>query len=266
MLTIGQLASAAGVTVRAVRHYHQRGLLPEPARDHSGYRRYDAAAVVALVRIRVLADAGVPLSQVERMLSAGPEEFARQVEAVDRRLRAEIRERKEHRERVAGLAAGESLALPPEVIAYLARVRELGFHERIVEVERDSWILINAQVPDAVPHLMGIKRAVIEEPATRDLFELFGRIADCDEDDPRLEPLADELAAMLDELERAAAARGPTAEAPPPISADLAELLDAAFRESLPSAGRLMVLLEQRGWTGFTNIRRRDDPSPAAAG
>ena len=47
-LTISQLASYAGVTVRAVRHYHAKGLLPEPDRDHSGYRRYDAAAVVEL--------------------------------------------------------------------------------------------------------------------------------------------------------------------------------------------------------------------------
>ena len=30
MLTIGQLAAYAGVTVRAVRHYHAKGLLPEP--------------------------------------------------------------------------------------------------------------------------------------------------------------------------------------------------------------------------------------------
>ena len=36
MLTISQLASYAGVTVRAVRHYHAKGLLPEPERDHSG--------------------------------------------------------------------------------------------------------------------------------------------------------------------------------------------------------------------------------------
>ena len=35
MLTIGQLASYAGVTVRTVRHYHQIGLLAEPERDHS---------------------------------------------------------------------------------------------------------------------------------------------------------------------------------------------------------------------------------------
>lgn len=91
MLTIGQLASYAGVTVRAVRHYHAKGLLPEPARDHSGYRCYDAAAVVELVRIRILADAGVPLSRVRELLSAGDQEFTAAVEDVDRRLRAEIR-------------------------------------------------------------------------------------------------------------------------------------------------------------------------------
>ena len=30
LITIGQLAAYAGVTVKAVRHYHARGLLPEP--------------------------------------------------------------------------------------------------------------------------------------------------------------------------------------------------------------------------------------------
>ena len=42
MLTISQLATYAGVTVRAVRHYHHVGLLPEPSRDGSGYRTYGA--------------------------------------------------------------------------------------------------------------------------------------------------------------------------------------------------------------------------------
>ena len=62
MLTISRLATYAGVTVRAVRHYHQIGLLPEPERTYSGYRTYDAAAVVRLIQIRTLADAGVPLA------------------------------------------------------------------------------------------------------------------------------------------------------------------------------------------------------------
>lgn len=72
MLTISQLAAYAGVTVRTVRHYHAKGLLPEPDRDHSGYRRYDAAAVTELVRIRTLSAAGVPLSRVRELLAAGP--------------------------------------------------------------------------------------------------------------------------------------------------------------------------------------------------
>jgi DNA-binding transcriptional MerR regulator len=70
MLTISQLAGYAGVTVRAVRHYHQVGLLPEPERDASGYRTYDARAVVRLIRIRTLAEAGVPLGRVQELLEA----------------------------------------------------------------------------------------------------------------------------------------------------------------------------------------------------
>jgi DNA-binding transcriptional MerR regulator len=79
MLTISQLAAYAGVTVRAVRHYHATGLLPEPERDHSGYRRYDAKAVVELIRIRTLAEAGVPLARVRQLLAADEEEFAEAV-------------------------------------------------------------------------------------------------------------------------------------------------------------------------------------------
>ncbi len=97
MLTISQLAAYAGVSTRAVRHYHAKGLLPEPERDASGYRRYDASAVVELIQIRTLADAGVPLSRVQELLAADEEEFAEAIEDIDRRLRAEIRERRAHR-------------------------------------------------------------------------------------------------------------------------------------------------------------------------
>src|ERR1700712_626472 len=113
MLTISQLASYAGVTVRAVRHYHAKGLLPEPGRDLSGYRRYDAAAVVELIRIRTLADAGVPLSRVRELLSADDDEFRAAVGDIDRRLRAEIRERPRHRRKIVQLVAGDNLPLPP---------------------------------------------------------------------------------------------------------------------------------------------------------
>ena len=67
MLTIGQLADYVGVTPRAIRFYHQRGLLPEPERTASGYRSYAAQDVVDLQRIKVLTDAGVPLARVREL-------------------------------------------------------------------------------------------------------------------------------------------------------------------------------------------------------
>ena len=254
MLTISQIASYAGVTVRAVRHYHAKGLLPEPERDHSGYRRYDAASVVELVKIRTLADAGVPLSRVRELLVADADEFAAAVEDIDRRLRAEIRERQRHRERIAKLASGDSLALPPEAVAYLDRMRELGFRERLVEVERDSWILIAAQMPDEVPAFMAIKHAQLENEGLRRLYLDVGDLAECGPNDPRLPALADRVAAFIE----AAAAEAVGTEEEYPVSDDLVALLDAAFIESFPCAARLLELLEERGWTGWTNISRKE--------
>src|SRR3954447_19225761 len=73
-LSIGELARCAGVTSRAVRHYHATGLLPEPARDASGYRRYgpgDLARLLHICRLRAL---GVPSDQIESVPQDAPSE------------------------------------------------------------------------------------------------------------------------------------------------------------------------------------------------
>ena len=254
MLTIGQLASYAGVTVRAVRHYHAKGLLPEPERDHSGYRRYDAAAAVELIKIRTLADAGVPLSRVRELLAAGEEEFRTAVVEIDRRLRAEIRERQRHRDRIARLAAGESLTLPPEAVAYLDRLRELGVPERIVEGERDAWILVAAQLPQRMPTYMKLKGAQIEDPSLVALYRELDAAIDWEPDDPRLPVLADRLVASIE-------ATGDAewdAYADDPMSDDLVRLLDSFFLDQVPIAPRLLELLEERGWRGWTRLEPID--------
>src|SRR5690348_8239938 len=148
MLTIGQLAAYAGVTVRAVRHYHQIGLLPEPERDASGYRRYGATALVSLIKIRTLANAGVPLAEIGRMLDADASTFAEAVERIDNHLREEIERLETSRKQVGQLTAGDALILPPEVAAYLDRLREIGASPRMVAAERDGWILVAARWPD----------------------------------------------------------------------------------------------------------------------
>ena len=258
MLTISQLATYAGVTVRAVRHYHAKGLLPEPVRDQSGYRRYDAAAVVDLIRIRTLADAGVPLSRVQELLTADEEEFAAAIADIDRRLRAEIRERQRHRERVAQLAVGDRLVLPPEAVDYLDRLRELRVPERAIEMERDAWILVAAQIPDQMPALMALKRGQIDDPAVTAIYLDLVEAVDWDVDDPRLPAVADRLVVMFEED---AESRNHDEVADFTLDDELVALLDEVFVNAVPVARSLLRLLEERGWTGWTKLERIRPPS-----
>jgi DNA-binding transcriptional MerR regulator len=193
MLTIGQLATTAGVTVRTVRHYHQVGLLAEPERDASGYRRYSAQAAVDLIRIRTLADAGVPLARIDALLRACPAEFAAALTDIDAELRRKVDQLTAHRRRIAELESGERLVLPPEVVAVLERMRGLGIGERRVRLERDAWILLQALDPDSLPQRIRDKHAVLDDPATVRLFRACDASVDWHPDDPRLARLIDDL-------------------------------------------------------------------------
>lgn len=252
MLTIGELASYAGVTVRAVRHYHAKGLMPEPERDHSGYRRYDARAVADLIKIRTLAEAGVPLARVQELLAADPDEFVDAVADIDQRLRAEIRERQRHRDRIAQLAAGDNLALPPEAVAYLDRLRFAGVSERLIEGERDAWILVAAQLPEHMPLFMELKGQQLDDPVVADFYRDLDEAIDWAPDDPRLPAFADLMVSMFEAGEPSDGDEWEGFELPD----DLVDLLDAVFLDAVPLARTLLDLLEERGWTGWTKLER----------
>ena len=252
MLTIGRLAAYAGVTVRAVHFYHQKGLLTEPTRDASGYRRYNAEAVVELIRIRTLADAGVPLSRVRELLAASPTEFTAAVEDIDRRLRTEIRAKQEHRKRIAQLAAGDSLALPKDAVAYLDHLRAVGIPDRVVDVERDAWILVAAQLPQHMPTLMALKSAQLDNPAVVGIYNDLWAAADWKPGDPRLPALADRLVSAIESTSTDEHDNDELF----PLSDDLVDLLDSVFLDKVPIARELLAHLEQRGWTGWTRLER----------
>ncbi|PYC79759.1 MerR family transcriptional regulator [Streptomyces tateyamensis] len=68
MLSIGELARLAGVTVKTVRFYSDRGLLPEADRSSGGHRRYDPQALDRLQLIRSLRALDLPVPEVGRVL------------------------------------------------------------------------------------------------------------------------------------------------------------------------------------------------------
>ncbi|EWM18889.1 MerR family transcriptional regulator [Kutzneria sp. 744] len=193
MLTISQLAATAGVTVRTVRHYHRIGLLAEPDRDASGYRRYNAQAAVDLIRIRTLADAGVPLARIDALLHAQPTEFAAAITDIDADLQRKIDRLAEHRRRIAELAGGERLVLPPEVVAILDRMRGIGVSERTVRLERDARILIQALDPRATSQWIQDKNAGFADPDRTRLYLACDQAVDWDPHDPRVDQLIDDL-------------------------------------------------------------------------
>jgi DNA-binding transcriptional MerR regulator len=170
VLTIGQVAAYAGVTVRAVRHYHQRGLLAEPARDSSGYRRYDADAVVDLLRIKTLSQAGVPLARILELLNAEPEHFSQAITQMDHALTAKIRDLTDHRRALAELEGGESLFLPAEFVDYLDQLRKFGVSPRTVHLERNGWILLVAGSPRLATELLRAKSADLQNPEFRAIY------------------------------------------------------------------------------------------------
>lgn len=63
-VTIDDAASFVGTTPRAIRHYHETGLLPEPERGSDDHRRYGYEQMIRLLWIRKMADAGIDLDDI----------------------------------------------------------------------------------------------------------------------------------------------------------------------------------------------------------
>ena len=191
MITIGQLANYAGVTIKAVRHYHRRGLLAEPPRDSSGYRRYSAQHAIDLVKIKTLAEAGVPLARIKEVLAADPDRFAAAIAEIDRKLQERAEELLRSRERIARLSAGDRLFVAAAVADYLDDLHELGVSQRMVQLERDLWILMQSVSPQEATTWIADKRDAIGDPEFRAIYLEYDAAFDWSPDDPRLHALAD---------------------------------------------------------------------------
>jgi DNA-binding transcriptional MerR regulator len=248
-LTIGQLADYVGVTVRAVRHYHQRGLLPEPDRDASGYRRYGAQAVVNLIRIKALSDSGVPLARIGALLGAGPEEFSRATAEIDEALAARIRDLEQQRRRIAELAAGDRLFLPAEVVDLLDRLRAVGVSDRTIQLERDGWILLSAHSPSQAAQMAREKRTRLDDDEFVRIYVRCDQALGWDPDDPRLDEVADAMAAF-------AVRRGLAPRQGQDVDPVAMSLLSSQPGGASPTWDRLMRLAGDKGRAAGVQARR----------
>jgi len=190
MITIGQLAAYAGVTIKAVRHYHQRGLLEEPPRDSSGYRRYSAQHAIDLVKIRTLAEAGVPLARVKELFAADPDQFAAAITQIDHNLQERVKELRRTRDRIARLGSGDRLFVSAEVADFLELLHELGVSRRTIQMERNGWILMQSASPKQAAIWLADKRDALGDPEFRAIYLEYDAAFDWSPEDRRLNALA----------------------------------------------------------------------------
>jgi DNA-binding transcriptional MerR regulator len=244
-ITIGQLAAYAGVTVKAVRHYHQRGLLEEAPRDSSGYRRYSARHAIDLVKIKTLADAGVPLARIKELLAADPDRFAAAIADIDRRLQERAEELQGTRERIARLGAGDRLFVSAEVADFLEQLQGLGVSQRAVEMERDVWILMQSVSPKLAAMWIADKRDAIGDPEFRSIYLECGAALDWAPDNPRLAALADRIRRWL--ANRRDRFEGEERPVPNPA---IARLVETSAGTLPPAWGVLTELAEERSANG----------------
>ncbi|MFC4533874.1 MerR family transcriptional regulator [Sphaerisporangium dianthi] len=244
-VTIGRAAAFAGVTVKTVRHYHKHGLIDEPRRDGSGYRRYGSADLLRLVQIRMLAAAGVPLAEIGAILDADPDRFAAALVDVERRLDDRIDELIARRDMLRRLATGDRALLPDRVLAKLDKVAaDLGFTPGDVTMAREGLVLIRALVPEGFDDYIARVERGLDDPRYVSLIKRMWRAAEWEPDDPRIDELA---SAMADHYLAHPALL--------PIPSGLQARTDGAIRYSLlsqhgeerrPAWARLNALVEAR--------------------
>ncbi|WP_328973705.1 MerR family transcriptional regulator [Streptomyces sp. NBC_00239] len=241
-LTIGQAAAFAGVTVKTVRHYHRLGLVDEPERDGSGYRRYGSSEILRLVQVRTLAGAGVPLAEIGDLLDADPERFASALDDVERRLTERIEELIARRAVLHRLASGDRLLLPERACAALDRLAELGFSADYVALQQEALILARALVPEVFDSFLIQLEHQLGDPEYVELVKRCQEAESWDPHDPRLDDLASALSSMV--LANRELLSMPAEFRARPDAATRYGLINHHREEQAPAAARLNELLE----------------------
>ncbi|MFG3365930.1 MerR family transcriptional regulator [Streptomyces sp. NPDC048156] len=263
-MRIGELAGIAGITTRAVRHYHRIGLLPEPPRQPNGYREYSLRDAVELARIRRLTELGLSLDEVKDVLADDAvkdlveilteldADLARQENAI-RERRTRLRLLLEQAE-VTGQLPAEA-PVSPELSALFedmarASARLPGPEPAMAAKERELLALLETGSPggdrgwlDALMHTLNS-----DPDAMRRAYDVYARLdelVEADEDDVRVEEAARALVDSIPE----AAVRAMNI----PADGDVGEgggFADALFSDFAPAQAaavrRAIALLQER--------------------
>ncbi len=130
---IGEIAAAAGLTIRTLHYYEEIGLLRASKRTEAGHRIYTEADVTRLYRIKMLRSFGLPLSEIVQALDDPAWDLkgtmTSQLAELERRIVVESR----LGARLKRLLASEDITLANSSTDMLSLLEEMAMIEQTVE-------------------------------------------------------------------------------------------------------------------------------------
>lgn len=182
-----QLADLSGVSLRAIRHYHDIGLLAEPERLSNGYKQYGIGHLVTILRIKRMSSLGFSLERIAAMLDS-PAGADGALHALHAELTAAIARLTRMR---AEVAAALDSGLPPDITRDAVRAMDVLGHD---PHGRAMAIIITDLLRPANVVAETFEALAESAPEAADLDAAFGRLSP---DSPPEE--ADALAARMSE-------------------------------------------------------------------
>ncbi len=135
LLKIGELAKRIGLTIRALHHYEEIGLVQPSSRTASGYRLYNKDDVARLHRVQALRGLGLSLAETREMLNGEGADLRQlirqQMCAIDR----QIADATDLRERLATLEEKLSSEKEPELDEWLTTLRLMATQRQYFSAE-----------------------------------------------------------------------------------------------------------------------------------
>lgn len=242
-----EIAELAGTSLRAVRHYHQVGLLAEPERRSNGYKQYGVAHLVRLVRIKRLTDLGFSLQQIAAMGDTD-DHPTEALQTLDAELAATIDRLQQARTELALiLESAAPTDLPPEFI-------EPDTAARLSDADRSLVVVLTRVLG---PRGLQTYAEVLEKTPTEPVATAFDELPS-DADEPTRQETAESLvpyiralyAAHPGLLESRADAPGGTRFVDETVAKAMSELYNAAQLDVLRRAHEMMQADQTKGESG----------------
>ncbi|MFD5619495.1 MerR family transcriptional regulator [Streptomyces yangpuensis] len=270
LLSIGELSRRTGLTVKTIRFYADRGIVPPTGRSPAGHRLYGPDALARMHLVRTLRDLGLDLATVRAVLdreASMAEVAATHADALDVRIRT-LRLRRAVLRAVARRAPATTMEMD---LMHRLTAHALAEHRRLVSDFVDDTF----EGPHSNPEFAALMRSVVPElpddPTTEQVeawVELVGLCQDADfratmrrtAEEQAREPSPQDVGALHDALNRAMGERIDEAVSAGllPASAGTASRTDA-LRALYADAFGHAAEGDLRRWL-LARLRTADDP------